>query len=389
MLLRGVLTGHPVTGYLLKPYPVPNSLTTVGLGLLDCVLPWVWAAKLWICGYLALTCVATWRLRDAADAKDWRLLVALPSVVFLNLDFWWGHISFEIGLCLLFLFAATLLRRRSAVRLGTLLLLLFFTHMEACACALLLLLLAAREQRDWTMLRAAAPTLLFTLWYALGRFGEGSAEVQIASPTLYRYGSPGFLLYKASSFLKPFGYVNARAADGWSQTEAIFGRAGFLLLAAGALLVAGLCFWLVLRHGFSIQARDALMLRSFAVSAFVLASVLPQLLLGVADPGSRLVLAGVALGFFSIRWQRPAGTVLALYSVVFCLVNLWQFGRISRNPELRGKVSTLPAAVRTFAHVEPGARIAVYGKLRRGEMDDAIFQTGIFRTAPTKDGRPR
>ena len=388
VLLHGVLTGHPVAGYLLKPYPVPNSLTTVGLGLLDCAMPWAWAAKLWICGYLALATVVTWQLCEAADAQDWRLLVALPSVMFLNLDFWWGHISFEIGLCLLFLFAAMLLRRRSTVALGALLVLLFFTHMEACACALLLLLLATYERRDWRVLRAAVPTLLLTLWYALRRFGEGPAGAQIASPTMSQYGSPAFLLYKANSFLKPFGYVNARAADGWSQTEAMFGAGLFLVLAAGALLVAGLCFWLVLRRGSNAQTRDAFLLRRFAVSAFVLAAVLPQLLLGVADPGSRLVLAGVGLGLFGVPWRRPAGTALALCSMGVCLMNLWQFDRITGNPELPGRVSSLPAAVRTFAHVEPGARIAVYDQLRRGEMDEAIFRTGIFRVAQKRNGRP-
>ncbi len=389
VLLRGVLTGHPVAGYVLKPYPVPNSLTTVALGLMDCVLPWAWAAKVWICAYLMLASVAAWRLCDAAGARDWRLAVALPSVLFLNLDFWYGHISFEIGLCLLLLFAATMLRRSTGGAMGGLLMLLFFTHMEACACALLLLALAATRRRALRMLWSAAPVVVLTIWYALGRYLSGNADGRSVAPAAFRYGSPGFLLYKGNTFLKPFGYVNARAADGRSLTEAIFGQWMFLLLFSGALLVAGLCFWLVLDYGRERQAGEERLLVRFALSAFVLAALLPQVVLGVADPGSRLVLAGVALGLFAVRWRRPAGTALAMCSVVFCLVNLWQLARIAREPELAGGGGSLPAAVRTFAHVELGARTSVYDKLDCGEMNEAVFQTGMFRLAAKEDGRPR
>ncbi len=388
VLLHSVLTGHPIAGYMLKPYPVPNSLTTVALGLLDCVLPWALAAKLWICAYLVLASAATWRLSKVTGTRDWRLLVALPSVLFLNLDLWWGHISFEIGLCLFLLFAAVLLQRRRTTALSALLLLLFFTHMEACACALLLLTLAAYQRRNWTILWATAPTLLLTLWYTLGRYTSKSASVHSAAATPYRYGSFAFLLYKFNTFLKPFGYVNAHSENGWSLTEAIFGSKVILLLVAAAFLVAGLCFSLVLRRTRGNSTPNEVLFRRFAVSAFVTAAVLPQIMLGVADPGSRLILAGVGLGLFGTRWRRSAGTALALCSLLFCGVNLWQFEHITRNPQIPGKPSTLPRTVETFAHVEPRTRLYLYEALSRGQMDEAMFQTGIFQTALTKDGRP-
>ena len=258
--------------------------------------------------------------------------------------------------------------------------------MEACACALLLLGLTAHRRRCWSMLWPAGPTLLLTLWYAGGRYASDRLDMHAAVNTASSYGSPAFLVYKVNTFLKPFGYVDAQAANGWSQTEMLLGSKAVLLLVAVALLLAGLCFALVLGRR-PKQGRDDVLFR-FAVCAFLLAAVLPQLMLGVADPGSRLVLAGVALCLFSARWSSRAGSVLAVCSFVFCMANLLQFERISQNPELSGKASTLPRAVRTFAHVEPGTRVYLYDRLRRGEMDEAVFQTGIFRLAPRKDGRP-
>ena len=54
VLLRDALRGAPEPHYFLKHYPVPNSLTTVGMGLLMLSLPWAPAAKVWLCVELVL-----------------------------------------------------------------------------------------------------------------------------------------------------------------------------------------------------------------------------------------------------------------------------------------------------------------------------------------------
>jgi hypothetical protein len=59
VLLAKALTGHPVAGYALKPYPVPNSMTTVGLGVLTVAFGWQLAAKLWVVVYLVLATVTS------------------------------------------------------------------------------------------------------------------------------------------------------------------------------------------------------------------------------------------------------------------------------------------------------------------------------------------
>lgn len=379
VLLHGVLSGHPVAGYALKHYPVPNSLTTVALGVLDLILPWALAARLWICLYLLLGLFASWRLTAACNCSDWRLIVTLP-VLFLNLDFWYGHTSFEIGLCLLLLLASSLLRGSSRATLSLLLVLLFFTHMEACACALLLLLLWAWRSRAPKLLWATLPTLALTGWYAAARYLSGNPDGRSAASGVYPYASPAFFVYKLNTFLKPFGYVNACLPDGSSQSAVLFGAPAFLLLAGGAVLFAVLILWFVLRRPVVFAPAGAL--RFFVYGALLLAALLPQMLLGVADPGSRLVLAAAAIAFFSAQWRSRLGTVIAAGSILFCLVNVWQFARIEQGPARAGTRAHLPHIALAFAHVEPAVRLGFYRKLERSDLTGPIFETGLFRLAP-------
>ena len=380
VLFHGVLTGHPIPGYALKGYPVPNSLTTAALGLLDCAVPWEWAAKIWVCLYLGLAFAASRALALAGGREEWRMVVALPGVLFLNLDFWYGHISFEIGLCLLLLLVAAMLRERPVWIVGLLLTVLFFVHMEACACATLLLVVWCWRQERWGRMWATAPVFVLTAWYAAGRYTSGNIDGRSVTPAAYAWGSKAFLLYKANTFLKVFGYVNARAADGGSITEAIFGRFLFLWLLLAGCCLAMLCLWLVMSRD---EAESWLgwrgTLRWLALALVVLAGVMPQVVLGVADPGSRLLLAAAAMAFLAVRWKRPTGTAAAVLGVVLCGVNLLQFMRVEASPKMAGAAKDLPGVVLGFGHVEPGERVRVYGKLRRGQMDEAVFQTGMFR----------
>ena len=48
VLFQHTLAGHTDPGYVLHHYPVPNSLTTVMLGLLNLLFGWQLTAKIWI-----------------------------------------------------------------------------------------------------------------------------------------------------------------------------------------------------------------------------------------------------------------------------------------------------------------------------------------------------
>jgi hypothetical protein len=374
VLFHGILIGHPAAGYTLKHYPVPNSATTLGIGLLNVVMNWRWAGKVWVCLYLALAAFSSWRLSHAVGARDWRLIVSLPAVLFVNLDFWYGHISFEIGLCLTMLLLAMLIRETTDVAVAAMLLVIFFVHMEACAAATLLTLLWYAVRRDWWRLRCVAPALALTIWYGIARFAKGNVDGGSLIRADYPYGSHNFLIYKANCFFKVFGYVNARTLEGGSESEALLGRSLFLMLLIASLCLGALILWQLVR----VARNGSRALRIFILILLLCSLLLPQVALGVADPGSRLLLMAAAVGLFGIEWKRPVGTAIACLSVLLCVANLWQFARIERSPIMPGHVRDLPAALLTYGHVEPATRLEYYEKLNRGEMDETIFPTAMF-----------
>jgi hypothetical protein len=379
VLFHGVLTGHAFPGYVLKLYPVPNSATTIGLGLLDGLLPWQWAAKVWVCLYLALATFSAWIVLRAFNIREWRLIVALPAILFLNLDFWYGHISFEIGTCLLLVLLAMLKRNMSSFALGAMLILLFFTHMEACAGAILLLLIWCLVTRCWQRLWATIPVIILTVWYAIARFSGGNVDTSGLPGVDYPYGSQGFMIYKANTFFKIFGYVNSLASSGLSQSEAIFGKELYLFLVVCSLIIALLCWWSMLRLAAKAQTDNYdKIIFTFFISLVVIAIVLPQIWLGVADPGSRLLLMAIAAGLLLIDWRKSTGLAIACLNILFCLMNLWQFARVQRNPQTEGRQKDLPSALIKYGHVEPSTRISYYEMLERGEMDEFIFPTAMF-----------
>jgi hypothetical protein len=319
-------------------------------------------------------------LASSLGSREWRLMVALPAIVFLNLDFWYGHISFEIGMCLVMLLLSMLISEKPTWWIAGLLLLIFFTHMEACAGALLLLGIWCAMKGEWRRLWASLSVIGVTLWYGIARFASGNQDGRVLMKSEYRYGSGAFLVYKINTFFKTFGYVNASTIDGLSQSERIFGKGLFVLLIAASLCIACLCMILIIRA--AVTRRDDSGQRSvqiFVLALLVISLFMPHKLLGVADPGSRLLLMATSVGVFLVDWRRPIGTAVAGLSIVFCLVNTYQFVKLDNNPLLQGRPKDLPSALLKYGHVEPAMRMIYYDKLSEGRMDQQIFPSGIFR----------
>lgn len=179
-LLRDVLRGRPDPGYLLKHYPVPNSLTTVGLGLLMLALPWKIAAKLWLCIELVLGLVCGYQLNRTSAGRDRWMLFVLPAVVLCGINFWAGFSNFMFGLYFAMLLCAMLLRGvKSRWLYAVVLLFAFFSHMIPFAFACLALMLYALQTRRLRLLWQIVPGVLMTAWYMAGRFLlEGNADGQ-------------------------------------------------------------------------------------------------------------------------------------------------------------------------------------------------------------------
>ena len=187
VLLAKTLAGHPVAGYALKPYPVPNALTTIGLALLTLVFGWQLAAKLWLLVYLILASVASLYAGSVFGVKEKGLWWVLPATLFLGQLFWFGTISFNIGLCLLLVIACKLYQRQERPSLFVFLLVTcFFVHLIVYASALLMVFLYNVQYRRWKLSFVGLATMPLLLWYFAGRALAPSGERDIGhSPILH------------------------------------------------------------------------------------------------------------------------------------------------------------------------------------------------------------
>lgn len=234
VLLAKLLTGHPVSGYALKLYPVPNSITTVGLGLLTVAFGWVLAAKLWVVIYLGFAAFSSLYAGKVFGVKDGGLWWVLPVTLFLGQLFWFGTISFNIGLCLLLLIACTLYRQRESMGLFVLLLIAcFFVHLIVYASALVMILLYCMQYRRWKLAYVAIATMPLVAWYFAGRLITHSNESEHGYSSVSHIAVPCLL----ASIVLAIGLLKRQGA-----IQRIFGPIliGLALLSVGAALVSAL-----------------------------------------------------------------------------------------------------------------------------------------------------
>ncbi len=371
-LLREHLLRHADVAHTLKSYPVPNSLTTMGIGVLGLVLPWLWAAKVWLVVQLGI-CYGAMRylLRTVgAPAVAW---VVVPQAVFLNVNFWYGFMNFELGLAWVMVFAALLLKGARTCLLGGVLVLAFFTHMIPFCFCVLLLFLKVWESKRWLEVLAAAPAVALTVWYVLGRFlVAGNADGQAGMQASVRNYSAAFWVFKANSYAKSFGFANPLGYD-----QAVFGRAGFYALLAAEVLLAGVVAWGLLRS--ARGGRRFLWLGlGFFVPIYLLA---PGTALGISDPGARVLQTGLALGVVLcwVRMRRELRIVAGACGGVLAAGGLFMF--LSYGGALGSVLHEAPgdrAKVAQFARVPNVDQDYFYDALDRGDLMLTVFPTGML-----------
>lgn len=383
VLLRNHLMGQADVAHVLKAYPVPNSATTVGIGLLALLLPWKIAAKVWLCVQLAVAFGSLRYLQRTVggSAAVWMIV---PGAVFLNLNFWYGFMNFELGLCWVLLMAALLLRRargepQGRWRVGLVLLLAFFTHMIPFAFCGLMLLLYARQTRRGRSVWELAPTGLLCAWYAAGRYlVANDADGQAGMSAAVRDYSAAFWEFKVNSYLKSFGFVNPMGAGYWLLGAWVF--VGLFLLNAAAGGLAGWAMVRGARRAYRTGSDERFLWTAIAVVVplFLLA---PGTMLGISDPGARLLQTGLALGLVlcgsvgskALRWAAACSAGVSVAGVyLFSTVAYY-------HPPVARSVTAWPTALIQFAHVPNDDQDYFCGALEnQGRTDLKVFPTGMF-----------
>jgi hypothetical protein len=391
LLLARHLHGIPDSTHLLKAYPVPNSAATLGIGFFALFLPWMVAAKVWLCVQMALTFAAmrhVARTVGASGAVWW----ILPQAAFFGVNWWYGFVNFELGLAWVLLTASILLRRLQGEpgrdwTLGVVLVLTFFTHMIPFAFCALLLVLYAWQSARWRVLWQLVPSMLLSLWYVGGRYLQaGDADGRAGMVETVRDYSAAFWAYKANSYLKSFGFVNPSRSLGSVALSAI-GPGAFVGLIAVAMVLAGLLGWLIVSRALEVWRTKAperflWMGMLIFIPVFLLA---PGTTLGVSDPGSRLLQTVLVLGTLLVC--RGGGRVLRAASIcgaVLSVAGLLVFARIQLGPPLGESSASLPRSIAQFAHVPYDDQDYFYKALERGDHAQTVFPTGMFLNRSSK-----
>lgn len=388
VLLRGHLLGLPDAAHWLKLYPVPNSAATIAIGLLSVLLPWKIAANLWLCLQLLISFLAIRHLMRTTGGSAALWFIA-PAALFLNVNFWYGFVNFELGVCWMILVASLLLRMdrlpnaglmRECI-LGVLLLLAFFSHMIPFAFACLLLIFYAIQARHYRLLWQIAPATMLSIWYLFGRFIlSGNADGQAGMVAQVRTFSGAFWAYKVNSYLKSFGFINPGSADG-SVDITVFGRAVFVALFLVNALVCAILAWYMVRAAISafrnraperfVWAAVALMLPLYALA--------PGTALGVSDPGSRVLQVMLAVSLLMISDRGLPLRVAAVCASILTAAGIFLFARLAFSPTV--PVSSgrpLPHPVVIFGHVPYNDQDYFYTALQRNDMGLPVFPTGMF-----------
>ena len=310
-----------VAGFVVAPYPIPNSLAPALLALLCLVVEPITAGKMFLILLLGgwLWSLERFTRRFAPQDSRGATLALLVTVAALAGFFWYGFISYQLGLLLFFTFLALVNERRSPFWIASFGVALFLAHaMTFLAWGLFMALLVLFETPPIRrrLLLALAPSSLLALGFILGRWLTGfTAPVADAGIA----GITELLLYKFGSPLLLGGFHNLLQANGVSLLEhqswlywlgAVTNGLVALLLAIFVLRV----LLKPIRIGSGQSTLTAPLIRSaqgFSLAVIGFYLVAPYNFFGLIHPGGRLLLPLLATTLAladpgAFRWVRWA-----------------------------------------------------------------------------------
>ncbi len=389
VLVARHMHGLPDPLHSIRFYPVPNTTNTLLLAVLSYFVRWQLAVRVYLLLQLVLSYYAMRALARAADAPTWVWLVA-PGAVFFGINFWYGLFAFQMGVCFVFLLVAMLLRRLDDDLpdwpIGAMLVLLFYTHMVTFTLALVLLFFfALQSQRPRILWQAALPLLLVVV-YTVCRFASGNPDSGVGPPRALDTGSGLFWAYKMNTFAKSFGFVNPTA---WSHSVALASedRSLFLFLFAVDLVLCFALAALFFKNLFMRDAADRLpFLRLTIALTIPVYLLLPTSLLGIADPGSRVMQSSFWLLLMVCRangpFTRSLARIAAAASLLLALSGAYLFVHLPWTRQAQFTPAHLPHTVEQFGKAPYDAAADLYEALDRGDFTRAVFPTGILNNHP-------
>jgi hypothetical protein len=379
-----------------KTYPVPNSLITVEIALLETVCAPLLAAKLCVALLLAAFAVflplATGRA--APGARYQLALIGLPFLAFSS-SFWNGYLGYQTGVVLLLGFLALELRNPLSPWPTALSgVLIFFAHAIPFLAFAGYVLLRQWRTRSFRRLLALAPSGALLAWYCLGqRMSAGRWEGAAPPPPIAHPSAIQLLEWKAYSAFKLGPFQNFILPDGRSFLE---GHAtAYYILLAGNVVFMGLLLWQGLRRlrGQPPDVRWALGLMGWIL--FAAYAPAPFSLFGTVNVGERFLLMA-CIPFLLCRppraWVRTLLLGIALAGLAHDGLFLWR-ARTMGIPDRLDRTTAVPGGgdymqqalghtrLKYFPH-KVFVEADFYRRIETGELTAACYTSGILTYMP-------
>ena len=321
-----------VSGYQLAPYPVPNSLATLILAVLNLVFSPLLAGKLFLLLLLAGWCAVGWAFctrffGEAADAaKAWLLLLCVAGF---SSFFWYGFVAYQLGALLFLAFLARYRTSTSLIEIALMSVVIFFSHammfLQFGMLVLIAVLIAGFPARH---LLALVPSALLSAWFLAGRLAAGadpgSAAAQWAGlfeAVVYKLGT-ATMLGPFKNFILPDGsaLLESLPALYWTGVAA-----NVLVTALLGLLVVVVLVRQFVHSGFLLRTGELrTALHYFCLMTAVLFVMAPHEFFGMENPGVRMLLPLL----FACIALLPS-TMLRLPAVGVLLVAVVTLGSVS------------------------------------------------------------
>jgi hypothetical protein len=400
------LGSDAASGFTLATYPVPNSLTTILLAMLSVVFPPIWAGKIFLVAMLLTwyPLIVKFTLRHVDSEYRDSATFVMYALIALTTFFWYGFVSYQLGLMFLVLFFTIYQEDTRASVIAFFGLLLFFSH--GIVFLVFGLFLATRVVFGWNraVVTGLLPAAVCSLWFLVGsHFAEVEPQPIDASwrglseALIYKAGYPAmlgpfrnFVLPDGASLLEQQPWVYWA---GFAANFVVAAMLGMLLMVAAARVG---CRELRVRRSANLLPKMYATTLMLLLTAYVFA---PYRFFGLINAGGRLLIPALLMALMlggkpTWRILRLALWPLVLFSLLssgcylylMIQTNLVGFHPVaSASPRITPSDSVFEFNERLYSktrYLYFNYRIFAFSRrfeqIGRGEFDTLAFRTGLL-----------